>query len=107
MPVILLTNLDMERGLANGSRGYIVGFELFDEARSPQKKRGGERLQAEAETWLISGDHVAHQEDAIRKFLSRAKDRVFPVVRFGNGIVRTIYPVCQVEELVRDLLTNE
>lgn len=27
-------------------------------------------------------------------------------MRFGNGIVRTIYPACQVEELVRDAATH-
>lgn len=99
MPVILLSNLDIESGLANGSRGHIIGFESFHAARSPQKKRHRER--SHTESWLISGEHTAHQEHAIHKFLSCAEDRVFPVVSFANGIARTIYPVCQVEELVR------
>jgi hypothetical protein len=92
MPVILLTNLDMEHGLANGSRGHVVGFESFDGALSPQKKRHGERFQSEE--WLISSEHTAYQEDAIHKFFLARRTESFQLCGSAMAsFVRSTRPV--------------
>ena len=88
MPVILLTNLDLEQGLANGSRGEVVAFVDLEE-----------RELSEHVEWLRVRNHGQHQADQIKLFVERAADKCLPLVRFDNGHERTIYPHCEIQEL--------
>ena len=84
MKVLLVQNLDSEAGLANGSRGTIVGFETdsagMDVQRLPQK-------------------HREFAQEQIAKFRARATDNSWPIVMFHNGVQRTIYPHPAISEI--------
>jgi DNA-directed RNA polymerase specialized sigma54-like protein len=47
----------------------------------------------------IAGSHAAHREEQIHIFAKENKYKPWPVVRFDNGLVRTIFPDCTVSEL--------
>ena len=98
MLVVLLTNLDLDAGLCNGSQGVIVGFEPFNKAQL-------------LKCWQPAGEHASFKEELILAFFRQAEryhefsqTRVplgWPIVRFHGGggykpTTRTIYPDCQV-----------
>ncbi|PNP55210.1 hypothetical protein FNYG_15537 [Fusarium nygamai] len=85
MPVMLQVNLDIEAGLVNGSQGVICGWEKIDTEMLPQ----------------LRGEHSSVRENYVREFTEQhrkkypdAEDQFWPVVRFNNGQIRTIYPWC-------------
>jgi ATP-dependent DNA helicase PIF1 len=88
MPVVLLANLDLDRGLCNGSQGVIVGWTSPD--------RRGETIS------LGPGDHATLKESEIRTYEKTVDEPVWPIVRFSNGIEREIRAECQVNELGDD-----
>ena len=88
MPVILVTNWDLDSSLANGSQGIIVGFE----------KHNPELLRKVPRKWAYSG----RKNGLIKVFVKRAAVQEWPVVQFHNGIKRTIYPRCMMNELGDD-----
>lgn len=121
MLVVLLVNLDQSAGLVNGSQGRIVGFEPYSESKlpkanresggmsrptksslakfgSPQGKRGSGDGPVEGE---LRGDYAILREGQIRWFINhpRNKSKKWPIVEFDNGVKRTIYADCQVNEL--------
>ncbi|KAF5623269.1 5'-3' DNA helicase [Fusarium tjaetaba] len=85
MQVMLQVNLDIRAGLANGSQGVICGWEKIDINVLPK----------------LGGEHSSVREAYVKKFTEQhqqndpdAKDQFWPVVRFNNGQIRTIYPWC-------------
>jgi ATP-dependent DNA helicase PIF1 len=88
MLVVLLVNINLSDGLCNGSQGIIVGFEPYDpEEMLPPR-----------------GQEYANIKEAyIRRFAKENfQDRPelgWPIVRFLNGVTRTITPDCVVNEL--------
>lgn len=88
MQVVLLQNIDPSNGLCNGAQGIIVGYEPF-----------GNLLQ------LITEYHehlpkrwprIDTIEDALREFLRKCGgNKGWPIVKFHNGMIRTIYPSCR------------
>lgn len=88
MPVVLLTNLDLDRGLCNGSQGIIVGWTPPD--------RSGKML------YLRSDEHVVLKEREIKTYERTTDEPVWPIVRFSNGVVCEIRAECQVNELGDD-----
>ncbi len=82
MLVVLLTNLDLGQKLCNGSQGIICDYEAFDPARLP--KLAG------------NGDYAEMRELHIRTFMERKNiiKKFWPIVKFHNGAVRTIYAEC-------------
>lgn len=88
MPVLLLVNLDMDKGLCNGSQGVIVGWTLPDSS--------GTRLSP------ISGEHGGLKQIEIKRYEKIVDKPVWPIVRFSNGIQRAIRAECQVNELGDD-----
>lgn len=96
MLVVLLVNLDLEMGLCNGSQGIICGFEKNDPKKLPQAKVGKKEPENK-----IFGDRALMKEDRIKKFIESpgAKYKTWPIVKFHNGQVRTIYADCSIAEL--------
>ncbi len=106
MRVILLVNLDLEAGLVNGSQGEIVGWENYDAGKLPKSKNSltnSTRKDHESGSRLpmpvLSGDYTLHREQNIDIFIQKAAQREWPVVRFDNGLERTIYADCTVNEV--------
>ncbi|KAI7226800.1 hypothetical protein KC330_g8676 [Hortaea werneckii] len=111
MLVMLVANVDLEQGLANGTQGKLISFKKYDPRRLQSRNEhapdywpktggeGGKYRDLRAQEWIGRQDAVeaggAEEEDACQlKYL--------PQVRFQNGKVRTIYPVCQVSALGDD-----
>ncbi|KID62733.1 ATP-dependent DNA helicase PIF1, partial [Metarhizium hybridum] len=97
MLVVLQVNLDLRAKLCNGSQGTIVGFEAYDDAKRPRAWSGHtESSGPHAEGPTIYGENAALREQQVKSFISRQKDKVWPRVRFQNGLERTIYAECMV-----------
>jgi ATP-dependent DNA helicase PIF1 len=82
MRVVLQHNLNPCASLVNGSQGSIVGFEPFDEMVLPRNTI-----------------RTSSCESTIRCFAEHNREQPWPIVRFDDGQVRTIYADCAVNEL--------
>lgn len=85
MLVILLVNLDFERGLVNGSQGVILGFKTHDPANLKDPL----------------GNYSHLRKEQIKKFVDGAADKEWPLVQFCNGsrkVTRLIKAECRVHE---------
>jgi ATP-dependent DNA helicase PIF1 len=98
MLVVLLTNLDLGRKLCNGSQGLICGYEEFDPKMLPQVPN---KKDLQVPQNPIHGDYAEMREMYIRNFMDRKEvtKKFWPIVRFHNGVVRTIYADCSVYTL--------
>jgi len=106
MQVVLLVNLDLEAGLVNGSQGEIVGWEKYDSAKLPKSKSSlTNRMRKDYDAGVgvpvpvLNGDHTLHREENIKVFIQKAAKKEWPIVRFDNGLERTIYADCTVNEV--------
>lgn len=105
MLVVLLTNLDLEAGLCNGSQGVVCGFEDYDPKKMPMKEttdaRGRKKIEPQPGQRMLRGEHAAVQESEIKNFIGSesAPVKKWPVVRFHNGIRRTVYAECSISQL--------
>lgn len=105
MLVVLLTNLDLEAGLCNGSQGVVCGFEDYDPKKMPMKEttdaRGRKKVEPQPGQRMLRGEHAAVQESEIKNFIlsESAPVKKWPVVRFHNGIRRTVYAECSISQL--------
>lgn len=125
MLVVLLTNLDIEGGLVNGSQGKIIGWErhadknlpvAFSNLRNQPRKRardssptgrgggkGGTSLSSESLAGggppVLSGDYAEYREEQIKAFIKRQQVQEWPIVQFANNVRRTIFAECRVNEL--------
>jgi ATP-dependent DNA helicase PIF1 len=82
MRVVLQHNLNPRAGFVNGSQGSIVDFEPFDEMVLPRNTI-----------------RTSYRESTIRCFAEHNRNQSWPIVRFDDGQVRTIYADCAVNEL--------
>ena len=83
--VVLLVNLEIRSGLVNGSQGTITRFEAPEPSKLPSQK----------------GTHSDLKSSLIETFIRALKaddDALLPVVKFTNGVEKTIYPDCTVSE---------
>lgn len=90
MPVILLTNLDISKGLVNGSQGIIVNFVPIDLISQPY-------LQRKLKSNSSEDDYVNNIIiDEIFEYCRRSTPpiEVLPQVKFDNEKTRIIYPDC-------------
>ena len=88
MLVMLLVNWDLGSSLANGSQGTVVGFEKYDPNLFPEVRRDWE--------------YSSRKNGLVRVFVKQTAVQEWPIVQFLNGIKRTIYPLCMVNELGDD-----
>lgn len=108
MLVVLLTNLDLDAGLCNGSQGLIKGFENYDPENMPIREtydaRGKKKTEAKPGQRAVRGAHADVQEAEIRNFITSesAPIKKWPIVRFHNGVVRTVYAECSIAQLGDD-----
>lgn len=127
MLVILLVNLEFEAGLVNGSQGRIVGFEEYDPSkilvptkpmdqtpkpsrkrrRSPSPDRRGRdssgRFTSDLGTSSATEDEINAllelKNAEIHSFMQTQATKQWPVVEFTNGVRRTIYASCQINQI--------
>ena len=111
MPVILLTNIDVERGLVNGAQGKIVGFKEYDEADMPRlvnfdssQYSVDDRNERLVSTGVptTGGSHFLLRHDQVQEFIDCADRQCWPVVEFENGETTPIHAICDVQELGED-----
>lgn len=88
MLVMLLVNWDLGSSLANGSQGTVVGFEKHDPNLFPEVSRDWE--------------YSSRKNGLLRVFVKQTAVQEWPIVQFLNGIKRTIYPRCMMNELGDD-----
>lgn len=91
--VVLLANIDPSAGLVNGAQGEIIEFKPYDKKELPKApdKRG--------EDGELRGDHAKYREGQIKQFGSSNNRQAWPVVRFLNGVTRTILAECMPNEV--------
>lgn len=105
MLVVLLTNLDLEAGLCNGSQGVICSFEDYNPKMMPMKEtydsRGRRKVEPQPGQRVVRGENAATQESEIKKFITSesAPVKKWPVVQFHNGVRRTVYAECSIAQL--------
>lgn len=105
MLVVLLTNLDLEAGLCNGSQGVICSFENYDPKMMPMKEtydsRGRRKVEPQPGQRVVRGDHAAIQESEIKNFITSesAPVKKWPVVQFHNNVRRTVFAECSIAQL--------
>ncbi|KAJ8118005.1 hypothetical protein OPT61_g936 [Boeremia exigua] len=91
--VVLQANLDPAAGLVNGAQGSIIEFKDFDEKALPRAANN------KTEIGELRGDHAKYREEQIKEFANSNGRQPWPVVRFTNGVVRTIFADCTVNVL--------
>lgn len=96
MPVVLFQNLDVPRGLCNGSQGEVVDFERFDPFRYLNDQVPDGLLDHPHRELILSEGHAfsLHNNEHYRGDQRFA----WPVVKFANGEQRTIKPITRITE---------
>lgn len=101
MLVVLLTNLDLDAGLCNGSQGIICGWEPYDPDKLPKAAASGGKKQDEVKEAFVrqfmEGQHGYRLVGNGRQRVEQKK--AWPKVQFHNGERRTIYAECSISEL--------
>lgn len=97
----LLTTLKV-----NGSTGEIIGWETFEKEKLPKakgslsnKERTDHESRMPASAPVLSGDYCEHREENIKAFIQKAGRKEWPIVRFDNGLTKTIIADCTVNEI--------
>lgn len=98
MLVVLLHNLDLTSGLVNGSQGTIQGFEDYDPSKMPKAAKGRDSDDTHTGTTL-TGDYASFRETQLKEYIKQAPFKKWPIVTFLNGVTRTIFADCTVNEL--------
>ncbi len=99
MRIVLQANLDPSAGLVNGSQGTIVGFEPYDPAKLPRPYDGNSGKKESQNGPFIRGTHAHYAEEQIKLFASQNGNQPWPRVRFDNGMEKTIFADCTVNEI--------
>lgn len=98
MRVVLQANLDASAGLVNGSQGTIIGFEPFDEKRLPRKPENRNEA-ADPGANFTRGTYARYFEGQIKIFGKQNKCQPWPIVKFDNGLEKTIFADATASEL--------
>jgi ATP-dependent DNA helicase PIF1 len=99
MLVVLLHNIDLPAGLVNGSQGTIQGFEDYDPTKMPKATGKGKESDVAHTGAALVGDYAALREQQMKAFVQQAPFKKWPIVTFLNGVTRTIFADCTVNEL--------
>lgn len=97
MRVLLQHNLDPAAALVNKSQGVIVDFKTYDEKKLPRARKESEGRGSDAPS--LDGSHATYEHHEIRRYAEDNDYQPWPVVRFDDGQIRTIYPNCSINEL--------
>lgn len=102
MPVVLFQNLDVPRGLCNGSQGEIVDFEPFDPGRYLKDQVPDGLMDHPHADLILSEGHAfsQHNNNNHRRGHGHGQHQnwAWPVVKFTNGEQRTIKPITRITE---------
>jgi ATP-dependent DNA helicase PIF1 len=114
MLVVLLSNLNIEKGLCNGRQGVICGYEKYDlktrdniperwtdKPRPLRPRMRGDPLREAPTGWrpvMRGGPYAPLRECQVLSYASRKSEKFWPRVKFHNGMEWTIYAECTVEE---------
>jgi ATP-dependent DNA helicase PIF1 len=98
MRIVLQANLEPSMGLVNGSQGFISSFEPFDDKRLPKKPENRNEA-GPIGVPATRGAHARYFEDQIKIFGKENKRQPWPIVKFDNGLTRTIFADCTASEL--------
>jgi ATP-dependent DNA helicase PIF1 len=83
MAVILLCNLDVRRGLVNGSQGTIVGFTKFEDVEKPRAAQPGEGYDTPSPRGaVLFGDHTHLRVKEIEEYMDTSHHQAWPIVQF-------------------------
>ncbi|KAJ4858244.1 PIF1-like helicase domain-containing protein [Trichoderma breve] len=86
MQVLLLHNINVSLGLVNGAQGVIIGFQPFE--NEPPK------LEILNEDLPVYWPAYDVDKEKILEFMMGCREaNGWPIVRFQNGVTRTIYPI--------------
>ncbi|RYP60323.1 hypothetical protein DL770_010021 [Monosporascus sp. CRB-9-2] len=101
MPVVLVSNISISKGLVNGSQGVVVDFAPLD---------GGDllvrRKKSKAGPRSVYVSNII--DDELFKYATSTHPiRAVPVVRFDNGVDQVIYPECSDHEMGNETLSAE
>jgi ATP-dependent DNA helicase PIF1 len=100
MLVILLVNLDMDAGLVNGSQGVIVGWASHEATMLPEPYDSAKRNnKLDTGRPLLHGEYQTAKLDCLKEFTKNLPIKEWPIVKFDNGVTRTLIAECQVSEL--------
>jgi ATP-dependent DNA helicase PIF1 len=98
MRIVLQANLEPAAGLVNGSQGVITGFEPHDENRLPRKAEN--RTEAgKPGVSFTRGTHARYFEEQIKIYAKNNRCQPWPIVKFDNGVIKTIFADCTASEL--------
>lgn len=92
--VILLANIDTDKGLCNGSRGIIVDFKLPSDEPESGKRNGKPPQAGRRSGQSVTQSADLRQEEATSKFMNYQQQKLCPEVFFANGMTsayRCIY----------------
>ncbi|CAI0652174.1 unnamed protein product [Colletotrichum noveboracense] len=92
-PVILLANVDLDRGLCNGRQGVVVGFVSSDTIQEPRPP-SLRNYEDDDDGYRAATERYNRIVDYLESAWSN-KD-MFPKVRFANGEKKVIGPDCAV-----------
>jgi ATP-dependent DNA helicase PIF1 len=98
MRVVLQANLDPAGGLVNGSQGTIIGFDPYDGKKMPRKVERPDDI-GPPDAQILRGTHARYQEGRIKSFAKDNNYKPWPIVKFDNGVTKTIYADCTFNEL--------
>ncbi|KAK3947173.1 P-loop containing nucleoside triphosphate hydrolase protein [Pseudoneurospora amorphoporcata] len=96
MPVVLFQNLDVRRGLCNGSQGEIIDFERCSDFKprylNDQIPDGF--VDHPYADFILAKEHLFTVSNRNRS----GRELAWPVVQFANGETRTIKPITRITE---------
>lgn len=98
MRIVLQANLEPSMGLVNGSQGTIIGFEPFDDKRLPRKAENRSEAAASGVAFT-RGAYARYFEEQIKIYGKENRRQPWPIVKFDNGLTRTIFADCTASEL--------
>ncbi|RYP37678.1 hypothetical protein DL766_001419 [Monosporascus sp. MC13-8B] len=92
MPVVLLSNISIRRGLVNGSQGVVINFVDVDCGDLLLRRKKSKSGPKSAYVSKIIDDELFKYSISAHPFMA------LPVVRFDNGVDEVIYPECSDHE---------
>lgn len=98
MPVILLSNLSIRRGLVNGSQGIVIDFVPINVGDMLLRMNKSRPDPKDAYITTIVENELLRYVELLTRIL-------IPVVQFDNGVTEVIYPQCSDHEVGHDMIS--